>query len=38
MGDLRARLRARLRLGSRELESLLRLVGSRLDVTLGPAR
>ena len=35
LADLRARLRERLKLGSRELESLLRLVASRIDVTLG---
>jgi RNA polymerase sigma-70 factor, ECF subfamily len=38
IGDLRARLRERLKLESRELESLLRLVASRIDVTLRPAR
>ena len=37
LADLRARLWARLRLEGRELESLLRLVASRLEVTLGPA-
>jgi RNA polymerase sigma-70 factor (ECF subfamily) len=34
LADLRARLRARLKLGSRELDSLLRLVASRIEVTL----
>jgi RNA polymerase sigma-70 factor, ECF subfamily len=38
LSDLRTRLRARLRLESQELESLLRLVASRIEVTLGPAR
>jgi RNA polymerase sigma-70 factor (ECF subfamily) len=38
IGDLRARLRERLKLDSGELESLLRLVASRIDVTLGQAR
>jgi RNA polymerase sigma-70 factor (ECF subfamily) len=36
MTDIRARLEARLKLSGRELESLLRLVASRLEVTLGP--
>jgi RNA polymerase sigma-70 factor (ECF subfamily) len=36
LGDLRARLHARLKLRTGELESLLRLIASRLDVTLGP--
>lgn len=34
LADLRARLRARLKLGSRELDSLLRLVASRIEVSL----
>jgi RNA polymerase sigma-70 factor (ECF subfamily) len=37
LGDIRARLHARLKLRTGELESLLRLIASRLDVTLGPA-
>jgi RNA polymerase sigma-70 factor, ECF subfamily len=38
LDDIRARLRARLKLESGELESLLRLVASRIEVTLRPAR
>jgi RNA polymerase sigma-70 factor (ECF subfamily) len=38
LADVRSRLRARLRLESEELESLLRLVASRIDVTLGQMR
>ena len=38
LGDLRARLQVRLKLESEELDSLLRLVASRIDVTLRPAR
>ncbi len=36
--DLRARILARLRLEPRELESLLRLVASRIELSLGPGR
>jgi RNA polymerase sigma-70 factor, ECF subfamily len=36
LDDLRARLRARLQLPADELESLLRLVASRIDLTLRP--
>jgi RNA polymerase sigma-70 factor, ECF subfamily len=38
LDDVRARLRSRLNLDSGEMESLLRLVASRIEVTLRPGR